>query len=1153
MEHFGMSRPAPRLRLHCETLEAREVPASLLTESFDAVRAPEQIYDWQTWGNGLFYTSRLNPASGTNSLSTTGTTATSTRTWASAQLPVDAPVSVELLSDTPAPLIVFTRGLNLATPQGSFVGARIAAGGTRLDLISFANEQTQTLASLTVAAPVSGVWFDVTIKPSGTTLSVSLQRLDDGRHLTPQGSWQTAAGNALTTNVAAMTGVASVGLGRAQGGNGQAFFDDFHVEPVSAPEVVAPPVVVPAPPAVPTQTVSQSFDATAVNARPSDWQSWTSDRSAGFTASTSRKLSGANGLQNSGTSATAARSWYGITQPEAVQATAAVFADSLIPATLFVRGGSLDSVRPTYYGLSVVRGVEAKLVEVINGVETTLATLKSSSYVSGVWLRLSLTADGDRLRAVVSRQDTGQWLTPAGTWSDLPQPALEAMDSSIRGGGFVGLARTARVAGTVTFDDVEIRPAGSAQGPQLAVTTSQTGSTFRDEVIFRVAATAASSTVRHLEFRLDGKVRATRLGASSEWVLDTTLLANGPHELVIRALDDLGNPSVTTIRFATANANPTPTPERPELSRKLSHIRIAQLAYSGTPLGDYERSKLSSSVDLVIPNARFQQTIANASPDTQQLVYSNISNLYGSLLIDWLNFADRTGADREAAFYHVSKPTAWTGSSPSSQPVNQFWGVHRSGIGAATDLTAAARGGRTFGVDFGPTGSSLAIGYPEKFVELNVDLSKPATGAWRGVTEYVTAVDTAGNPTAWKTLTLSADATNQLTKSGRVSFTPPADWIAANIGGLDRLFAIRIRAVSGTQGQAPTAKTLLGRDYVAAAGGTKGTIPAFDAQADANGDGHLNDAEYAKRREGKDARFEYESRLFYPYYGQLRFVTNPSSNDVRKWTVDYHQRQLAANPLVDGLFLDNSNGRLPFGDSVVETTTEYSLDYAETVAAVLRGVGNKIVFANTAGGFASATPVAEAATGVLEEFVLRPTEANWAGFTDISELVKSRLAADAPSPYVILDSHPGSFATTDERVRTGALAYYYLLADSDRTMLMFFGGNQPSAAWKDTWITSAETDIGKSQGASTLFAQGKDPQNAALDYRVHGRTYEKALVLYKPRSYNQGQGTGTLDAATATTHNLSGNYRVLNSDGSVGPVVRSITLKNGEGVTLMKA
>ena len=135
----------------------------------------------------------------------------------------------------------------------------------------------------------------------------------------------------------------------------------------------------------------------------------------------------------------------------------------------------------------------------------------------------------------------------------------------------------------------------------------------------------------------------------------------------------------------------------------------------------------------------------------------------------------------------------------------------------------------------------------------------------------------------------------------------------------------------------------------------------------------------------------------------------------------------------------------------------------------------------------------------------------------------------------------------------GTLAYYYLLNDPDSTYLMFFGGFSPSASWEQTWIPAATVDVGQPLAAKTEFATGFDPQNSKLIYKVFGREYSNALTLYKPLSYALGQGTGTLDDATATTHNLNGTYRILNADGSLGQTVTRVTLRNGEGVVLIKS
>src|SRR5262249_32596580 len=156
-------------------------------------------------------------------------------------------------------------------------------------------------------------------------------------------------------------------------------------------------------------------------------------------------------------------------------------------------------------------------------------------------------------------------------------------------------------------------------------------------------------------------------------------------------------------------------------------------------------------------------------------------------------------------------------------------------------------------------GQWTAVGYLEQFREMNVTLVSPAAAGWSAVWEYASSVDAAGNPTGWTALPL-ADGTNGMKQSGRITFDPPAGWKTATIGGSDRLFYVRLRVTSGTAAQAPVLKTVFGRDYVGANGGTTGVIPAFDYSADTNHDGYLSDAEYANRKPGMDARFVYESR-----------------------------------------------------------------------------------------------------------------------------------------------------------------------------------------------------------------------------------------------------------------------------------------------------
>lgn len=906
-------------------------------------------------------------------------------------------------------------------------------------------------------------------------------------------------------------------------------------------------------------TVTQSFDTSPLGSLPGGWTSWSNDWPGTITIANQIALSPNQALTSTGGSAFEARAWSTTSLTADATASAAVFTESLIPATVFVRGNHLASDTPTYYGATVTRGLTVQLVRVSAGETTVLGTIPSKQYFSQKWVALSITAEGTQISANVIRQDTGQWLNAAGQWVANESSAISVTDSAISGPGSAGLARPSKFAGRLVFDDFQaVSLTQVATPPVVVATASQSLDAVQGSV--RIAATAeTTSRITRVEFKFDGRTLHAKSSAPADWTLDSTKFANGPHELVIRAIDEFGNVGTITLPITIANPEIPPTPVEPVIPRHFEHIRIAQLAYSGTPMSSFEQQKLANAVDLVIPNAEYFAQIDQITPKTPQLLYTNLSNLYLDHLPSWMNYADSQGISREAAFYHVAKATPWTHASGSAYPVSRFWEVYLASPGAANvDYTSAAYGGRLWGPAMPAAGQSTVLSYLDKFREINFDLTRGAQAGWQYVFEYPAAVASNGTVTQWKTLTIFFDSTSGLTRSGRLTFNPPSDWVpAANAPGGARFYSVRLRAITGTAAQAPQAKTILGRDYDNSGGKlTGGVIPAFDSLADKDGDGYLNDVEFAARRAGFEARFLYESRMHFPNYGPNRLATNPASPAVRAWAAKYQAEFLAANPLADGLFVDNSNGRLTLGGAtVVESTTGYTANYAAMVAAVRTAIPGKFIFANTVGGLADAVPVAAQSSGVVEEFLLRPMQANWSTVLDVAKIVQDRLNAASPAPYTVLDTHPGGGGSiTDARTKLGALAYYYLFADPDRTMIMFFGGEDPNAAWSQSWIAAAEVDVGRPTAAMSVWATGKDPQNGLLDYRVYGREYENALVLYKPRSYTHGKGTGTTDTATATQHKLTGTYRTVNADGTLGAVVTNptITLRNGEGAILLK-
>src|SRR5262245_42483344 len=903
----------------------------------------------------------------------------------------------------------------------------------------------------------------------------------------------------------------------------------------------------------------QPFDSATPGSLAPGWVAWGSDGDPGFRVTDGPAVAGRS-LSSDGGSARVSRAWLQATVPADATVTTAVFTDSLIPAQVIARGRNLNTDRPMYYAAMIARGAEVKLLRVVGTNPTVLASLKTSSYLSGVWLDASLITQGDRLQVRVRRRDTGAWLNRSGGWQSTPVAALEARDAAIRSGGQVGLGRPASHAGRISFDEFRVAPATDDVTPPTvvarvrALTDAAPAGTGRGlvQVLGRVT---DNGRVDRVEFIVDGKVIARR-SAAPFWVgFETGAVANGPHTLVVQARDAAGNVGEATVSFTVYNRSAVP---RPAVPRHYSHIRYAALAYNGLSLGTAENQILRQSVDLVIPNTRYLTQIDSAAPATPQLVYSNISNLYLDLLTDWLGYADRAHLSREGAFFHVAKATPFVGDSPSSQPVTWFWNAQRgpaTGTAGFTKLTGAARSATVGDFPLAGVGDAIYLGYPERFRELNVALYQAPSVHWAAAFEYPTSVDANGRPTAWKRLRISSDATRGFRTSGNVSFDPPADWLPAILPGWTaRLFYVRLRATAGTAAEVPVLSSVLGRDYVGAGGAPAGTIPAFDKSADANGDGYLSDVEYARRRSGYDARFMYESRLFYPYYGQMRFVTNPSGKGVSAWAADYHRRLLRALTAADGVFMDNSGGKAPTGGaSLVESTANYATDHAAVLGAINHGIAPRWVLANTSGGGADADRVARQVPGTIEEFALRPLAHNWSQFRDAAEMVARRVSLTSPSNYLILDTLSAGGSPTDPRTRVAALAYYYLLADREATFLMTWGGEEPASAWSRHWFDAIASDVGRPNGKWSEWASGADPADASLIYRVFGREYGNALVLYKPLSYAAGRGTGTTADNTATTHALPGNYRSLQADGTLGPPTQSVTLRNGEGAILVRA
>ncbi|HLW64712.1 MAG TPA: Ig-like domain-containing protein, partial [Gemmataceae bacterium] len=764
-------------------------------------------------------------------------------------------------------------------------------------------------------------------------------------------------------------------------------------------------------------------------------------------------------------------------------------------------------------------------------------------------LKVALRVIGNQIQAVVYNPATQQYLNAAGNWQNQFTTALTCTEGAISAMGAVGIERPAKYASAVYIDDFGVTFATvDTQPPQVTIIQPSPGAVLTGTTAFQANVTD-NGGIDHVEFLIDGQVRQSTSEAPYTMSLDTTTLTSGTHTLFVRAYDLAGNVGSATLIFSVQNSGGS----LPTIPRHYPNIRIAELAYTGTPITTFEQQLLQSSVDLVIPNPQYLSYIHSVNPNTPQLIYTNFSNLYQQALLDWLDYANSHGLNPEDAFYHVTTPTAFTGASASSQPVTWFWNVGRgSSLTSLTNLTSAAHDSTTGDVSFGSLGQSLYLGYPDLINEINFNLNRGAANGWKGVLEYASAVDSNGTPTDWKPLTVKNDGTSGFTQSGKITFDPPADWTMSQIGSQGAMYYVRIRTTSA--GTSPAATTILAADYVNANGAAQGTIPVFDYSADKDHDGYLNDAEYANRTPGDNARFAYQSRMFYPYYGQMRYVLNPRDSDVQQWAANYAVRLLASQPLANGLFVDNSSGHFPLaGIHVLEPTDNYSTNYGTMLGGISSQIAPHWLMANVSGGGSETAAVVTNTAGTFDESAIRALASNWQQFEDLANTVANWQSVTTPAHYMVLDSMTTGGSATDPRTQMATLAYYYLVGDPNSTFLLYGGGQSPNTSWTQHWIPAAAYDIGQPTSKWSLFASGKDPANTALAYHVYQRSYANGLVLYKPLSYAAGLGTGTLSNATATTFQLNGTYRLLQSDGTLSTLVTSVSLRNGEGAILVKA
>src|SRR5262249_49478218 len=122
--------------------------------------------------------------------------------------------------------------------------------------------------------------------------------------------------------------------------------------------------------------------------------------------------------------------------------------DSLQPVQFLVRGQNLAGDTPTYYAVSITRGMMVQFIKVVDGVTTVLASLATTGYFSQKWAHVAIKPQGDKFAVEIYRPDIKQYLSPDGLWESGALDAIQVTDASIPGAGYIGISRPATYAGS---------------------------------------------------------------------------------------------------------------------------------------------------------------------------------------------------------------------------------------------------------------------------------------------------------------------------------------------------------------------------------------------------------------------------------------------------------------------------------------------------------------------------------------------------------------------------------------------------------------------------------------------------------------------------------------------------------------------------------
>ncbi|WP_310460874.1 hypothetical protein [Sphaerotilus sp.] len=486
------------------------------------------------------------------------------------------------------------------------------------------------------------------------------------------------------------------------------------------------------------------------------------------------------------------------------------------------------------------------------------------------------------------------------------------------------------------------------------------------------------------------------------------------------------------------------------------------------------------------------------------------------------------------------------------------------------------------------------IGYEEPYADIRFTLAMAGVEVVRSVQYW--------NGSAWANLVNGLqDDTASLTRSGKLSFVPPADWQPTSLNGSRRKYFVRL-VVSAAR-VVPVSSQIRGDDWL---GATPQSGRGWDASSPSIVHRGTPLAYNPTPPAGATAKFPYQARI--SFWSVNHFVANPAD---QQGLADGTWATFLADKIVKdsrssgagGVMCDDGE-RDVADDGVPATATDFA-DKAGTTtwaAATLAKYRNLVRLvrqqqpALLLGVNAASTALAKAGQWNIVEyhtFVWKTNDLR--GITSGDDGRPTRMAYDDYLPA----SNPGGtlgvflYADTEATVAAGGaawdrgnrgpiaalskhhiarnantvFAYYsrggYIYSETDEVLrvdgVVLHQAKQALPRldqvrrWA-TWFPAMGVDIGvpdaRGYRAGVRDLAWKRGADLGGGPDVWRRDYTNAVVLHRPAAWNT---TAAQYTVTSPAIDLGGRYYPLAADGSAGAAVTSVRLRAGEGAILLKS